>query len=479
MRRLLLTLVSVCIASHLSLAQQDMSFSAARSAMLKNNSAVRGERHLLDAAYDNMRATRGMYLPTINIIGGFTLLQRDISIDLGGTKGIVTNSLQSLIDNGVNSGILSNDLASLLSQGLAPIIGADWRYTLQKRTVGYIGTTITMPIYAGGRINIANRIAKQQLDMARYSLDATESHLITELVERYYGVILARKMIEVCQMFVNAVSQHLADAKAMEEEGLVAHSVVVYLQYRLSEAEVKLRDAESKSRVAEYALSTIVGEDIMINPTDRIFLSNNIQDIDYYREAALNLNHILQEAEAEQNIANEGVKLARAALLPEMVAMGGAVLYGYQLSDILPRWTVGVGVNFTIFDGLSKERRLKAAKSTAMGISEVVDNARDNILLLIDKEYFTLENSLQDIATSARAIEFAESYYNSAIVGFNEGLTSGSDLMDACTELAASRVEYLNAAYNSCVALARLLEASGLSSTLDLYRVNCSNIDIE
>lgn len=461
-----------------AVAQQNMSFSKAMNVMFENNSMVKSEQYNVDMAYNELRATRGLALPKIDLIGGYTLMQSDIDMDLGGSKGVITESLKDAINQGVTNGIISSDLASLLTQGLSPITSMDWRYTLQKRSFGVVGATLTLPIYMGGRINIANRAARIALSAASYSLDATKSMLLTELVERYYGVVVARSACAVRQDVVDAIKRHLVDAEAMEEEGIVAHSVVVYAQYKLAEAERDLHDAINKVKVAEAALNTTVGVEQSINPIDRIFICNNIHNIDYYTDMAIALNPILCELRHGKQLSEEGVKLARAAMLPEIVAMGAGAIYSYQLSNMIPRWSIGVGVIIPLFDGLGKEYRYIASKSGVKSVKEEVENAQSNIILLVEKEYYNLENTMSNISVTRRAIDFAESYYNSALEGFREGVVSSADLMDACTELAATKVEYLNAAYENTLTLARLLEASGLSDTFIQYVEQGTNIDI-
>lgn len=461
-----------------AVAQQNMSFSKAMNVMFENNSMVKSEQYNVDMAYNELRATRGLALPKIDLIGGYTLMQSDIDMDLGGSKGVITESLKDAINQGVTNGIISSDLASLLTQGLSPITSMDWRYTLQKRSFGVVGATLTLPIYMGGRINIANRAARIALSAASYSLDATKSMLLTELVERYYGVVVARSACAVRQDVVDAIKRHLVDAEAMEEEGIVAHSVVVYAQYKLAEAERDLHDAINKVKVAEVALNTTVGIEQSINPIDRIFICNNIHNIDYYTDMAIALNPILCELRHGKQLSEEGVKLARAAMLPEIVAMGAGAIYSYQLSNMIPRWSIGVGVRIPLFDGLGKEYRYIASKSGVKSVKEEVENAQSNIILLVEKEYYNLENTISNISATRRAIDFAESYYNSALEGFREGVVSSADLMDACTELAATKVEYLNAAYENTLTLARLLEASGLSDTFIQYVEQGTNIDM-
>lgn len=466
----LLALLLVAITAVVPLAAQyDMTFREALDAMLLNNGSAKSARYDVDAAYNQLHVSRGLRLPKVDVIGGFTLMQRNVDIDLGGTKGVVTESIKGLINSSVTSGLISSSVAQALAEGLSPLMAVDWRYTLQKRAFGVIGATVSLPIYMGGRINIATKVAELELDSSSYALDATESHLVTELVERYYGVIVARSVVDVRREVVCAMSRHLSDAQAMEQEGVVASSAVAYMRFKLSEAERDLQEAIGKVSVAEAALNLIIGNGESVNPVDRIFLYDDVYAVDYFRDMADALNPILCGARLQQQLSLEGVKLARSLLYPELVAMGAAAIYSYQLSDMVPRWSIGIGVRIPIFDGLGKEYNLRAAKRESQSVASIVEDARGDIMLLVDKEYYALQNAIYNIKAIRDAMAYAESYYYSASEGFREGVVSPSDLYDACVAVAAVRVEFLDAAYQFCLSLARLLEASGLSDTFVSY----------
>ena len=143
---------------------------------------------------------------------------------------------------------------------------------------------------------------------------------------------------------------------------------------------------------------------------------------------------------------------------------------------MLPRWAVGVGVSMPLFGGLSKQEQYRASKSVERSVRDMAAKVREDILLLVDKEYYTLQSALLHIASSERSITLAESYSTTALEGFREGVTPSSELMDARIALAASKVEFLNSLYNYIVSLARLLEVSGLSSDFMLYRSNAVDV---
>ena len=210
-----------------------------------------------------------------------------------------------------------------------------------------------------------------------------------------------------------------------------------------------------------------------------MFLLYEIYNIDYYRDSAVNLNNIIGEVENVERISAEGVNLARSAFMPEIVAMGGASLYSYNLSDMLPRWTVGVGLSMPLFGGLSKQEQYRASKSVERSVEDMADKVREDILLLVDKEYYSLQNALLNVNSTNRSIAFAESYYTTALEGFREGVTPSSELMDARIALAASEVEYLDAVYDYVMSLARLLEVSGLSDEFMEYMSRGVKVDIK
>jgi outer membrane protein TolC len=139
---------------------------------------------------------------------------------------------------------------------------------------------------------------------------------------------------------------------------------------------------------------------------------------------------------------------------------------------MIPRWAVGVEANITIFNGLAKENKLRAAKAVANGVTTKVENAKNNIRLIVENEYYNVINALDNITTTESSIRLADSYFQSAQDGFKAGVTTSTELMDAEVNRSTSRLLYLNAVYEYCISLARLLEASSLSHTLSNYREN-------
>jgi outer membrane protein TolC len=265
----------------------------------------------------------------------------------------------------------------------------------------------------------------------------------------------------------------------MEEAGSIAHSVVLGVEYRLAEAERELSGEQHRLHMAKRQLSSTLNVDYETLIADRLFVDRLLLPLDYYVDNAINLNSILCEANLSIELAKEGVRVAKSGLLPEVAVMGLASIYSPNLSDVIPKWAIGIEARIPIFDGLSKENSLQASKAEMGSVMMMVDKARNDIRLLVENEYYNVINALEDITTAESSMRLAESYYVSAEDGFKAGVTSSTELMDAEVERSASKLSYINAVYNYCISLARLLEASGLSHTLVDYRDNGVQIDIK
>jgi hypothetical protein len=119
-----------------------MNFDEALATMLANNKALEAAQQSVAAAELEQRAAQGLRWPRIDLFGAYLHLQQDISVDLGGAKGAITESVESLISKGVSGGLIPPDAGALIGDILSPLISGNWRYNLQQRSLGSIFATL-------------------------------------------------------------------------------------------------------------------------------------------------------------------------------------------------------------------------------------------------------------------------------------------------------------------------------------------------
>lgn len=420
----------------------------------------------VEAAHNSLRAARGLRYPQLGLTGGVLLLDSDIAIRFDEQKA----ALQSLV-KGVEQE-LPTALQPLVEGFTSPLFQADWSLELQKRKTALLGAELTLPLWMGGKIGVAIRSAALDEQLAQRGLSAHRNSLTTTLVERYFGVSLAEAAVELRREVVRVVERHLSDGERLFEVGMIPQADLYYLRYRKAEAERHLSEAEAKSATANAALRSLL-DGRAIRPATPLKAPDTLPSMAWFRAMALTNNPSLREVELLHQKGLEGVKLKCAALLPEFFVMGGGRLVSYQTSDLMPRWAVGVGVRWRLFDGLKSEREYRAAREVVASLAAMQSEAEREVELLIESRYNELRAIEERLEVYGPALHFAQSYLESRRAAFLEGADTATRLMDAELELSTIRIEELEARYDYLVALARLLEASGCS-TLFLNFISCT-----
>ena len=463
------TLVMLALTAVMQLPAQEqgrtLSLEEALEMTLSDNPAIRAAEFNRRAAQQERRAAIGLRMPQIGITGSYAYLGKDIEIDLNNMKAPVQNLAGQILQ----SGMIPSDYIPSISQMLSGAMAASWALPLQDRSLGFVGGDVTVPLWMGGKINAANRAARINEQTARSQGIQQRNALVSELVERYYGLALARQVVVVRQQVVDGVRKHLEDAAALEAQGMISRSEKLYVEFKMSEAERDLQNAQSQVETIAAALNSTIGQTDNYQPVTAMFILERIEPLDHFRTLAAERNPLLDQVDQKRRLAYEGVRAQRSSFLPQVVAMGGMSFYDYQVSKVLPRWAVGVGVNFKLFDGLNREYKYSAAKQTVRRVEALQDKAGNDISVLVEKLYNQMENYRTQMASIEASLAFAEEYLRMKNSAFREGMSSATDLIDAELNLAGVRTERLQAAYNFDVLLAQLLEAAGISDEFAAY----------
>ena len=463
------TLVMLALTAVMQLPAQEqgrtLSLEEALEMTLSDNPAIRAAEFNRRAAQQERRAAIGLRMPQIGITGSYAYLGKDIEIDLNNMKAPVQNLAGQILQ----SGLIPSDYIPSISQMLSGAMAASWALPLQDRSLGFVGGDVTVPLWMGGKINAANRAARINEQTARSQGIQQRNALVSELVERYYGLALARQVVVVRQQVVDGVRKHLEDAAALEAQGMISRSEKLYVEFKMSEAERDLQNAQSQVETIAAALNSTIGQTDDYQPVTAMFILERIEPLDHFRTLAAERNPLLDQVDQKRRLAYEGVRAQRSSFLPQVVAMGGMSFYDYQVSKVLPRWAVGVGVNFKLFDGLNREYKYSAAKQTVRRVEALQDKAGNDISVLVEKLYNQMENYRTQMASIEASLAFAEEYLKTKNAAFLEGMSSSTDLIDAELNLAKVKTERIEAAYRYDVSLAQLLEAAGISDEFTAY----------
>ena len=253
---------------------QMISLEEAIAVTLTENPALKAAAYEERAAQQERRAAIGLRMPQINLTGAYTYMEKDIGVDFNNLKAPVKDLTGKIL----GSGIITDPALLQGIQGLLnPMMNADWFLTLQDRSLGFVGGEVTLPIWMGGKINAANRAAKINEKTAVEQGNQTRNALISELVERYFGLALARQVVAVRQQVVDGVKRHLEDARALARNGMIAQSELLYVEFKMAEAERELANARLQAETVASALSNTLGKENDWLPVTAMFMLGEVE----------------------------------------------------------------------------------------------------------------------------------------------------------------------------------------------------------
>jgi outer membrane protein TolC len=455
-----------------------MSFDQALEITLQHNHNLKQADYLKKQKKQEANAAISLRFPSIGITAIYEAMSNPIHLDLSAVKDAISPLYETLSKYGKFGDIpgLTDDVATQvirgkLSQGLQGIENSNWDQMIQKPQFGTVAATFQWPLFTGGKINAANKAASIGNKEADENVRQKEGEVITELVERYYGLCLAQQSILVRNEVLAGFQQHLDDALKMESEGLISHTDVLHAKVFQAQALRELSKAMQTAGIVNEGLQTtlVMDDTTQIEPVSALFYLDSIEPESHFKALAEIQNPMLKMVEIKRQLSVLGSKAEKANFYPTVALQGTYDIVNKDLSPYAPTWIVGMGLNWTLFDWTSRVNKVKAISYQTKQVEEVQSKAKLDIGTLIDKLFHELKMYHEQIIELGSEQKYADEYLVARDKEFHQDLTNSTEVVDARLALAKVRIERLEVLYNYDLTLARLLEISGIPNDFSAY----------
>ena len=444
-----------CLCNQRDCLASDLSFTQALTMMKQNNENLKASRMEEDRLRHERDAARGLFFPKVTMGGRYTKMDGPLTINLDGIRQAM-GSVENALHPGTGAAVVSR---------VPP-----FQLNVQDEAFYRANLSAQWPIFTGGRILAANRAADASLRAAQEKVRDKDGTLTSSLSRYYFGLRLTRSVEKVYGEALAGLEKHLYEAKKLEENGMIARSEVLHAEVRRAEAERQYKKATHDVEMLQTALNNILASDNRINPTSPLFMAWKLEPLVYFKDASVSSNPILRQLKAQKEMAHQSIRKEMGTFSPEIYLFGMRELYKADLTVLDPLWAVGIGANFTLFEGLSNYNRVLAAKSQERQLSSLEKGAQKDIDTLVENRYQGLMKAKEQYEEIMTALKSTEEYLRVRTRAFEEGLATSLDVVDAQLALSRVKIERLQAAYEFDVSLAELLEASGISERFDDYR---------
>jgi len=459
-----------------TVAVKTLTFEQALEITNGNSHVLKQNQYLQKEKMQEAKAAKGLYLPKVGISANYLRMSDDLHLNLTGVKNSITPLYEVLGKYGSFSVPDPSSIRQKLLSGLNDVENGEWDKMIQKKEFGLVAATMQWPIYTGGKIAAANKVAEIQKGEADEVARQKQGELMSELTERYFGLCLARQAVMIRQDVLDGMNKHLDDAIKMEKQGMIANADVLHARVFQAQAERELSKAKRNQEIVNQSLLNTLAleEDVMLEPASRLFYLDTIESLDYFIKNARQNNPLLQQVGSKKKLVMQSYKVEKSEYFPAIALEGMYNIVDKDLSPYTPDWTVGIGLNWTLFDGAARYRKVKAAALKTDQVEEVEQKAQSDIETMINKLYQELNMYREQLIELESSKTFTDEYLRVREKAFHEEMSNATEVVDARLAQSQVRIERLQAMYGYDLALARLLEYAGISSQFLDYQKRLS-----
>jgi len=347
---------------------------------------------------------------------------------------------------------------------------------VDTETRGYT-LSLTQPVFDLG---IFSGVAEARWEVKRAAAEfaSAQQDLMLRVAGRYLGALAAQDNLDLAVAERSAISQQLQAAEGRLRAGLGTITEVHDARARFQLSEAKYLEAESSLQDSLDALAELTGEltEALKTlkeevPTVRPQPENQQQWID----TAQQQNLAIQSKLAAYNAASKRVKVERSGHFPSVDIIGKHQQVETSPAAPLTDGTdnsVGIEMNVPIFQGGIVTSRTRQTKSLREAARQELEAARRSTRRQTRSAYAGIISGIKRVEALQQAVVASESALKAKKTGFEAGINTNLDVLDAQRDLYQAKRDYSQTRYTYILDLLKLKQAAGQLSENDLKEVN-------
>lgn len=307
------------------------------------------------------------------------------------------------------------------------------------------------------------RQSRNAAGRAEAELEEARQRMRAEAIARFYGVAVAEERLRIANEIAGMAE---ADARATRDrfdQGLLVESDALAADVHVANLRKRVIVAEGDRAIAQAALATLLQrplhETIAIDGTLPI-LRVDPPPLDTAIANAIANRAPVKLATSAKSDAQLRLAAERASLLPRVDAFGTFGASGGTFGRRDADHTAGVVVTLELFDR-ARPARVAAARAETEAVSAGETIARDAVTMESIAAWHRLRVASETASVAAAAVEQAQSAARIVRDRYEQGLTTITEHLRAQTALVSARFDLLAARYETVVAHAELLRATG------------------
>lgn len=415
---------------------------------LNKNHSIKINDFDVEQAKVDQKLAKSVFLPKVTLNGSFTRLDDDITFD-DDTQNLLAATQKLLIKEAV--GIpFNNPFPESISLEAIP--------NLQNKNILKSSMDVDWVLFSGLEASNAIKASKHKEASLNHLGKAKQDKIALKIIETYDKLAL----LNASRLVLTTTEKFLA-----EQEFYVKKAIENGLATPISRKKVELAQHQLTGKILEFnhnktllieLLHQLTDESIenlsSLNPQLQSFPTDSLSSIEKRSE--------IKSLEEAEKAAQYKSKMERGNFIPKLALKGHYEFIEDDLSLLDPKWYVGVGIKWNVFDG--NRSRLKSKKSTIESLKyrEQIQDANEMIALSIIEAELSYDSSQQNTKIIQKETELASDTYDMINKQYKNDLATISDVLDALKDFEKANFKLQESFYNQRRASTKMLYAKGI-----------------
>ncbi|MHC8950121.1 TolC family protein [Sphingobacterium hungaricum] len=407
---------------------------------LKNNLVLAEKNLSLDKALNGLKMAKNMYLPTIGFDFTYTHADGGRSIDLpvGDMLNPVYNTLNQITQSNAFPNIANEQITFLPKH----------YYDAKIRT--------SMPLF-NADIKNNKAIKEQVVTLGQKEIEIYKRELVKDIKEGYYTYMSAADAVAIHESGLQLARESKRVNEKLLDAGKGLPAYVIRADAEIAQGEAKIVEAKQQQQNAKLYFNSLLNRD----PQDAIELDSTLLS---NKTTVPDLNSTFAEREEldalETNIHIQEllVKMDKQVFLPKLNAFVdlGSQAEQMRVNSQSQYYLVGAQLSIPIFAGNRNKLKIQESEISVAEARNKLDQAKQQLQLAVQVASNDVIAAHRNYESSKIQVNAAATYQRLIQRGFNEGVNTYIETIDARNQYTSARLANNISTYRLLVALAKL-----------------------
>ncbi len=285
-----------------------------------------------------------------------------------------------------------------------------------------------IPLYTGYKLTNYKAIAHKMVEMSQLDKEKMVAEKLFQVEKAFYDISLLRRFKKSLQSIKINMDELERTTKEMKKEGYAKKTDVLEVQSKKANVVRMLIQTKANLELSYDFLSFLLNAKVKSIRS----VHSDAPEFHISLDEALAQNLDIKKAKKGLEIQSKMVGVAKSAFLPKVGAFAE-----YGSSDDKPfnqfldhdRYTVGVQLNYNLFNGGSDMAKLEQEKLKRLKVMRQVKLAQKGIALKFKKIKTEIKKYNAQIKSLKSEVKLAKDIFETYLAQYDEGLASINDVM--------------------------------------------------